>query len=73
VVYAIDGVVPEQYQALYRLNPMTSSVQGLRWAVFGTGDPPGPALLVSFVIVTLALGLSAVWFRRRERSIVDIL
>lgn len=73
VVYAIDGVIPEPYQALYRLNPMTSCVQGMRWAVFGVGDPPGAALLASSGIVLLALALSAAWFRRRERSIVDIL
>jgi lipopolysaccharide transport system permease protein len=72
VVYAIQGVVPEEYQTLYRLNPMTNAVQGLRWAVFGVGDAPGPMLAVAAALVALAFLGGALFFRRSERSIVDI-
>ena len=35
------SMVPEQWQALYGLNPMAGVIEGFRWALLGT-PPPGP-------------------------------
>ena len=55
------------------LNPMTGVVEGVRWSLFGYGDGPGLATVVS-ALVALALFLGGiVWFRARERTLVDAL
>ena len=71
IVYP-SSLVPEQWRTLYGLNPMTGVVEGFRWALLGTGNLPGPMLMVS-VLMTLVLLLSGMYyFRRMEQSIADI-
>lgn len=70
VVYSIQ-VVPTDYQALYRLNPMTVAVQGFRWTVLGVGNPPDWDLAVGLAFIIPMLVLGAYHFRRYERSVVD--
>jgi len=71
VVYATSKI-PEAWRGLYRLNPMTQVVEGVRWALFRTERPSWPLLAYSALIVALALVGGAYHFRRAERSIVDI-
>lgn len=72
VVYSM-AVVPEHLQPLYWANPLTGCVQGLRWAVFGAGQPPGLiSAAAAGVVVLLALG-GVLAFGRRERTIVDVI
>ena len=40
VIYSAS-VVPARLKILYYLNPMTGVIQGFRWALLGSGDPPG--------------------------------
>ncbi len=35
-----SSMVPEKYQVLYALNPMAGVVEGFRWALLGSGQPP---------------------------------
>jgi homopolymeric O-antigen transport system permease protein len=72
VVYSAS-VVPEKLKLLYYLNPMTGVIQGFRWALLGSGNPPGTIFLASVAAILLALVGGAYVFRRTERSIVDIL
>lgn len=71
VVYATSAI-PDHWQFFYRLNPMTTVVEGFRWALLGTGT----LMLVPTVISVLGvLGLlvtGAFIFRRTERTIVDV-
>src|SRR5438445_9318583 len=46
IVYP-SSLIPEQWLALYGLNPMSSVVEGFRWALLGTGSKPGPMLIAS--------------------------
>lgn len=72
VVYPIS-LVPVAWRALYGLNPMAGVVAGFRWALLGAGDGPSPMLAVSSV-AALALFLSGIaWFRRRERTFIDVI
>lgn len=72
VIYPVSQV-PESLRLFYLLNPMTGVIQGFRWSLFGSGDPPnviffGSALIVVFVVIS-----GAFVFRRTERNVVDIL
>lgn len=72
VVYATT-VIPERWQFFYRLNPMTTVVEGFRWALLGKGTL---TLLPSLLSILGVLGLlvtGAYLFRRTERTIVDVL
>lgn len=71
VVYAAS-LVPARWQTLYQLNPMTNVVEGFRWALLGVGHPPDLMLLLTFLIALVVLTGGAYYFRRTERSIVDI-
>ncbi len=71
IVYS-SNMVPEKFQLLYHLNPMTNMIEGFRWALLGIGEPPWGMLMLSFLIVTPLLVSGAYYFRRTERNIVDI-
>jgi lipopolysaccharide transport system permease protein len=66
-------LVPERWQALYRLNPMAGVVQGFRWALLGAGQAPDWTTAVSAGAVLVLLVAGAYYFRRTERTIVDMI
>jgi lipopolysaccharide transport system permease protein len=72
VAYSMT-LVPERWQVLYRLNPMTGVVQGFRWALLGAGQAPDWTTAVSAAAVVVLLVGGAYYFRRTERTIVDMI
>lgn len=67
------SIVPEEWRMLYGLNPMVGVIEGFRWALLGTGTPPGPMVGAS-VLVALALLLSGLfYFRHMERTFADVI
>lgn len=70
VAYPISQV-PEKYQWILYLNPMTGLVQGFRWCLLGT-EAPGPLAFVSFGIMMLLFILGLGYFRRMERIMADL-
>lgn len=72
VIYPAS-LVPARFLFLYKLNPMVGVIEGCRWAILGSGDPPGVAFVLSVGIVILLLLQGAYVFRRTERTIVDLL
>lgn len=71
IVYAAS-VVPERWRPLYKMNPMTNVVEGFRWALLGQGRAPDGYFLLSALIVLPVLISGLYYFRRTERSIIDI-
>jgi lipopolysaccharide transport system permease protein len=72
VIYSTTLITgPLRY--LYYLNPMTGVIQGFRWAILGSEEPPGSLFLLSIGIVLVGLISGAYVFRRTERTVVDIL
>ncbi len=66
---------------IYGLNPLAGVIEGIRWSLFqGQAElnghayqTPGPMMLVSFVVV-LGVLFSGLWFfKKTERTFVDIL
>ncbi len=72
VIYPAS-LVPAPLQFLYALNPMTGVIQGFRWALLGSGDPPGAMFAANTARIVLGLLAGAFIFRRTERTIVDVL
>jgi homopolymeric O-antigen transport system permease protein len=67
-----SSLVPQAWRVLYGLNPMVGVVEGFRWALLGRSHAPGPLLVVS-VLTVLALVVSGLYFFRRvERTFVDV-
>jgi lipopolysaccharide transport system permease protein len=71
VAYSAKAV-PEQWQLIYALNPMVGVVEGFRWALLGTQNPPGPVLGVSAFIAVFILVSGMYYFRRMERTFADM-
>lgn len=67
------SLIPEQWQWLYQLNPMTVVVEGFRWALLGTGRAPSLMSLTVLAVTAILAILGAYYFRRTERTIVDTL
>ena len=67
-----SSLVPEQWKALYALNPMVGVVEGFRWALLDTKPGPGPILWISAVAAIVLLLATAFYFRRLERTFADV-
>jgi lipopolysaccharide transport system permease protein len=71
VVYPAS-LVPERWRALYALNPMSTVVEGFRWALLGTKMPSGnPLVSAGLALVVLFGGM--LYFRRLESTFVDVI
>jgi lipopolysaccharide transport system permease protein len=72
VVYPAS-FIPERYRWLLALNPVTAVVEGFRWTLLGTKPPSVVALMVSAGVgIALLIG-GLYFFRRTERTIVDMI
>lgn len=60
------------WRTVYALNPMVGVVEGFRWALVGTGRPPGGMLAASCVAAAVILAGGAFYFRRMERTFADV-
>ena len=70
VVYAISAL-PERYQWILALNPMTAVINGFQWGVIGTEPPELGKTLVS-VAAAAVFFVGGLWyFRRSEPRFAD--
>jgi lipopolysaccharide transport system permease protein len=65
------SIVPEKWRFLYGLNPMTGVIEGFRWSLLGTEEPPKLAIGVSLVATTAIILTGLIYFRRMERTFAD--
>jgi lipopolysaccharide transport system permease protein len=72
VIYAAADV-PGRWRPLIALNPMTGVIEGFRWALLGTGDPPLAGLGITTLMVVALLGTGLLYFRRMERTFADVI
>jgi lipopolysaccharide transport system permease protein len=72
VVYPAS-VVPDQYRAIYGLNPLAGVVEGFRWALLGHTEFPLALTLVSSVVIAGVLVSGLLYFRRMERTFADVI
>jgi lipopolysaccharide transport system permease protein len=72
LVYSTE-LVPEKWQVIYSLNPMSGAIQGFRWALLGHADFPAVPLLLSVVGATVLVAVGLLVFQRVERSFADVI
>ena len=70
VVYAINAL-PEKWQWLLALNPMTAVIAGFQWGVIGTVPPEPGKTLVSIAATATFLLVGLWYFRRSEPRFAD--
>src|SRR5713101_2135974 len=61
-----SSLVPEKWRWLYGLNPMAGVIEGFRWSLAGTGEPPSRLIFVSAGVVLVMLLGGLVFFRKME-------
>lgn len=66
------SMVPERWQWVYWLNPMTGVIEGFRWALTGQGQPLNNLFLVSIFIVIFVLAIGLMFFHKMEGTIADV-
>ena len=66
------SIVPPRWQTLYAVNPMTGAVEGFRWALLGSGQPPGWMTAVSALVAVILLISGMFYFKRMERLFADM-
>ena len=70
IIYPIS-TVPEKYQWIIKLNPMTSIIDTFKHAFMGTGSFDGYNLLYSCVFAVCILFLGLIVFNKVEKSFID--
>jgi lipopolysaccharide transport system permease protein len=68
-----SSLLDEPWRTIYGLNPMAGVIEGFRWALLGSGDPPGLMVLVSTLVTLVVLIGGLFYFRRMERSFGDVI
>jgi lipopolysaccharide transport system permease protein len=72
ILYPVSRL-PKPFSTLLVLNPMTAVVDGFKWSLLGINPPNIPVVMGSFALaITLVVG-GLFFFRRTERTIVDML
>ena len=66
-----SSVISEKWQIVYALNPMAGVVNGFRWALLGSGNPPDVLVAISTVIALIVLFTGLIYFRNMERTFAD--
>jgi len=73
IMYPVS-IMPEKYQFLLYLNPLTGLVDAYRWVFLRQGDLPRlDYLLISLIIATIIWFGGAIAFRAMENKISDVM
>jgi lipopolysaccharide transport system permease protein len=69
-----SSVIPDQWRALYSLNPMVGVIDGFRWCLLhGQGDLYPPNLLISLGVIVFFLWFGVRHFRKTEKNFADLI
>lgn len=70
VIYPVSSI-PEQFQLLIKLNPMTSIVETFRYAFLGAGSVNISELAYSFILMLVIVTAGSIMFNRVEATFMD--
>ncbi|HET9185014.1 MAG TPA: ABC transporter permease [Solirubrobacterales bacterium] len=72
IVYP-NSLIGEPWQTLSAINPMVGVVEGFRWAMLGTSNPPLDLIGISALSALVLLLAGLAYFDRVERTFADII
>jgi lipopolysaccharide transport system permease protein len=70
IIYPLS-TMPEKYQWIMALNPVTAIVEAFKYGTMGAGTFSWAHLSYSFVVMVLLLGIGIVVFNKVQRSFMD--
>jgi lipopolysaccharide transport system permease protein len=70
IIYPLSSV-PDEYQTLIKLNPMTGIIEAFRHAFLGKGEISASSLGYSALVTLVILVLGVVIFNKTEKNFVD--
>ncbi len=70
VIYSVSGL-PEKYQHLIMLNPMSSVIEGFRYSLLGTGIFNFYNILYSTIFALIILIIGILLFNKVEKTFMD--
>lgn len=69
-----SSIVPEQWRLLYSINPMVGVIDGFRWAILGGASQIyWPGFLLSLALVAAIFVSGVIYFRKTEKTFVDVI
>lgn len=71
VIYP-GSLVTGTWKYVFALNPMTSVIDGVRWALLGTRDPDPATIAISVASALTVILIAIVYFRRTEQFFADV-
>jgi homopolymeric O-antigen transport system permease protein len=72
VLYPVSKL-PRPFSTLLAFNPMTAVVDGFKWSLLGINPPNVPVVVGSSIFTVVLVIAGLFFFRRTERTIVDML
>ena len=72
-IFYPSSMVPQEWQLLYSLNPMSSILDGIRYCLLSAPQPPLSHLAISTISALLLLTSGAFFFKRLSRVIADLI
>jgi len=67
-----SSLLSEPWRTISGINPMAGVVEGFRWALLSTNQPPTPMLIVSTFVTCIFLISGLFYFRRMEKTFSDV-
>jgi lipopolysaccharide transport system permease protein len=71
IAYSLSYLNQQGYGWIVKLNPLTSLVEGFRYALFGKGSLIGNDLLYTIVFTVVVLFIGIVLFNKIEKTFID--
>lgn len=72
VAYGLENI-PEKFQLIFFLNPMTWIIQGFRWSLLGVGEMDWQKIMITGLLSIVVLLAGLFYFRRMESEFADII
>jgi lipopolysaccharide transport system permease protein len=72
ILYPLS-LIPDDYQALYSLNPLVGVLEAFRWTVLPDAPAPGTLMLISAGTGLVLLVTGLMYFTRAERRFADVI
>jgi lipopolysaccharide transport system permease protein len=72
VIYPL-ALLPERWQTLAGINPLSGYIEIFRWALLGTGGDPWATFLVSLLSTAVLIPSGLLLFKRMEHSFADVI